>query len=293
MHKSISYNGEVCTTLLQLWDSLHTSYNSAANQPWDENLLSQVEEWKERDWYLFSASEIQEALSKCSNTSAPEPDHLSWCHLKHLFKNHNFFEKFLCIANACVFIGHWPSYFKVSTSVIIPKPNKPNYTTPKAFRPIVLLNTMGKLIEKLISVRMHFEGNACGIFHPSQFGETQQHSTDDADAFFTHAICLGWAQDKVTSTLAFDVAQFFPSLNHQVLTKIIQKAGFNNLLVSFFKSHLTGQQTRYIFFFFFFIQQFISWCTKAVRQLNTACTIYVNTNEFIARQTVSRAQGSV
>ena len=47
------------------------------------------------------------------------------------------------------------------------------------------------------------------------------------------------------STLAFDVAQFFPSLNHQVLTKIIQKAGFNNLLVSFFKLYLTGWQTCY------------------------------------------------
>jgi len=48
-----------------------------------------------------------------------------------------------------------------------------------------------------------------------------------------------------TSTLAFDITQFFPSLNHQVLTKIIQKAGFDNLLVSFFKSYLTGRQTCY------------------------------------------------
>ena len=88
-HESISYNGEVCTTLPQLWDSLHASYNSAADRPWDENLLAQVEEWKERDWYPFSASEIQEALSKCSNTSAPGPDHLSWCHLNYLFKNHS------------------------------------------------------------------------------------------------------------------------------------------------------------------------------------------------------------
>ena len=92
---------------------------------------------------------------------------------------------------------------------------------------------------------MYFEGNACGIFHPFQFGGTQQHSTDDAGVFLTHAIRLGWAQGKVMSTLAFDVAQFFPSLNHQVLTKIIQKVGFNNLLVSFFKSYLIGQQTSY------------------------------------------------
>ena len=35
--------------------------------------------------------------------------------------------------------------------MIIPKPGKPTYDTPKAFRPIVLLNTLGKLIEKMIA----------------------------------------------------------------------------------------------------------------------------------------------
>jgi hypothetical protein len=33
--------------------------------------------------------------------------------------------------------------------VIIPKPNKPSYSTPNPFRPIVPLNTIGKLTEKM------------------------------------------------------------------------------------------------------------------------------------------------
>ncbi|KAF9442152.1 hypothetical protein P691DRAFT_682093, partial [Macrolepiota fuliginosa MF-IS2] len=57
----------------------------------------------------------------------------------------------------CVELSTWPEYFKISTSVIIPKPNKPNYATPKMFRPIVLLNTLGKLIEKMISNQLQFE----------------------------------------------------------------------------------------------------------------------------------------
>ena len=39
----------------------------------------------------------------------------------------------------------------MSTSVIIPKSNKVLYDTPKIFRPIVLLNILGKLIKKAIS----------------------------------------------------------------------------------------------------------------------------------------------
>jgi len=55
------------------------------------------------------------------------------------------------IANACLSLHHWPRHFKESVSVIIPKPGKPAYDIPKVFRPIVLLNTLGKLIEKMIA----------------------------------------------------------------------------------------------------------------------------------------------
>jgi hypothetical protein len=48
---------------------------------------------------------------------------------------------FVHIAEACVMVGYWPSHFKESTSVIILKLGKPSYSTPKSFRPIVLLNT--------------------------------------------------------------------------------------------------------------------------------------------------------
>ena len=46
---------------------------------------------------------------------------------------------------------HWPRHFKKLVSVIISKPGKPVYDTPKAFRPIILLNTLGKLIKKMIA----------------------------------------------------------------------------------------------------------------------------------------------
>jgi len=38
----------------------------------------------------------------------------------------------------------------MSLSIIIPKPNKVSYDSSKVFRPIVLLNMLGKLIEKVI-----------------------------------------------------------------------------------------------------------------------------------------------
>jgi retron-type reverse transcriptase len=45
--------------------------------------------------------------------------------------------------------------------------------------------------------------------------------------------------------VAFDLAQFFPSINHDVLLSILEKQGFVPEVVAFFKSYLVDQYTHY------------------------------------------------
>jgi len=92
---------------------------------------------------------------------------MTWRHWKLIIKNEECLSRIINIADACINLGHWPKYFKVSTTVIIPKPNKSSYDTPKAFRPIVLLNTLGKLIEKVIADRLQHLVAANDFIHPS------------------------------------------------------------------------------------------------------------------------------
>jgi len=47
------------------------------------------------------------------------------------------------------------------------------------------------------------------------------------------------------STLAFDNAQFFPSLNYYLLTLILRKADLNSKVVFFFVDYLIGRKTNY------------------------------------------------
>jgi len=75
------------------------------------------------------------------------------------------------ITNVCINLEHWLFYFKKSISIIIPRPNKSLYNTPKAFHPIVLLNTLGKLIEKVIGERLQFQSIFNNFAHSYQFGK--------------------------------------------------------------------------------------------------------------------------
>jgi hypothetical protein len=45
--------------------------------------------------------------------------------------------------------------------------------------------------------------------------------------------------------VAFDLAQFLPSINHDVLLSILDKQGFMPEVVAFFKSYLVEQCTCY------------------------------------------------
>ena len=84
------------------------------------------------------------------------PDKLSWRYLKCIIKDNIYLKKIIYIADVCFKIGHWPSYFKFSISIIIPKPNKELYDSSKTFRSIVFLNTIEKLSKKVISERLQF-----------------------------------------------------------------------------------------------------------------------------------------
>ena len=118
-------------------------------------------------WALFSKEEFKIAITSCNNSFTPELDKLLWSHFKIILQDTDCLNNIIRIANACIDIGYWPSHFKRSTTVVIPKPNKPLYDSPKLFRPIILLNIVGKLIKKVIGKRLQFQVALNNFIYPS------------------------------------------------------------------------------------------------------------------------------
>ena len=129
--------------------------------------------------------------------------------------------------------------------VVIPKPNKQSYDSPKSFRLIVLLNILGKLIKKVIGKRFQFLTTSNNFIHPSQLGSLKFKSMTDVGMALTYIIQSGWVKNLLTSILAFDIVQFFLSLNYCLLTLILKKVGFNNHVILFFANYLVDRKTNY------------------------------------------------
>jgi len=137
-----------------------------------------------------------------------------WSHLKIILKDNNCLGIIISIANTCIDLGFWPSHFERSMIVIIPKPNKASYDSSKLFRPIVLLNMMGKLIKKFIGERLQFLTATNDFIYPSQLRDLKSKSITDVGVALMHMICFGWVKKFSTSMLVSNIAQLFPSLNH-------------------------------------------------------------------------------
>jgi len=241
----IYHKGQPYNNLAALWNALHSSYNSAENRSINTRFLDGINQCDNIEWPPFIGQEFIDAIAKCSNTSSPSLDHVTWRYLKPLTSDKTCLSKIVNIANTCITVGYWPNQFKESILVIIPKPNKASYNTPKAFRLIVLLNTMGKLIEKVISHRLQFHLSANRFLNPNQLGGIRQQSTIDAGMYLTYLIHTGWAKKCHTSVIAFDIAQFFPSLNHNFLSLCLAKAGLNANVLKFFKNYHSNRSTTY------------------------------------------------
>ena len=204
--KAIKHNGFPCLSSESLWDTLHKTFNTTLHCQVDLNILNEINHKPTLQWFPFSKEEFKQVISKCNNLSVLGPDKLSWRHLKFIVNQDKCLANIINIANACFNLGHWPNYFKYSSTIIIPKHNKMSYNQAKLFHPIVLLNTLGKLIEKVIAERLQFTVINNDFIHLSQLGSLKFKSIMGARVALTHIMCSGWAKGKTISTLAFDIS---------------------------------------------------------------------------------------
>jgi hypothetical protein len=80
------------------------------------------------------------------------------------------------ILNAIIRLVYWPKSLKQEQIIMLPKPGK-NPIDVTSYRPISLLLTISKVLEKLILKRINKESNPQDWIPIHQFGFRRAHST--------------------------------------------------------------------------------------------------------------------
>ncbi|KAI1004857.1 hypothetical protein K3495_g3360 [Podosphaera aphanis] len=187
---------------------------------------------------LITHMEVEEALRKLPNDKDPGPDGLPNRLPKQCGAT---LSKDLAeLFNACFNLGYHPKGFKESTTIVLRKPQKPKYDTLKAYRPIALLNTMDKLLEKLVANRISKAAEDFNLLPGEQMGAHPTRSTISAVELLTEQIHTIWGTDKqqVASLLSLDISGAFDNVSHERLIHNLRQKGIPRWISRFVESFL-------------------------------------------------------
>jgi ribonuclease HI/exonuclease III len=191
--------------------------------------------------------EVRNAIRAASPLKAPGPDGITnkalqagvdliAAHLTRMF-------------NQSLKLGYCPSAFRASITAVLRKPDKANYAVPKAYRPIALLNTIGKIMDAVIARRLSYLVETHHVLPPQHMGGRKQRSTEHALHAVAAKICDTWNQGtrgQVTSLLLLDVSGAFDNVSHIRLLHNLRKRKVDEKTVRWIASFLSERHTHIV-----------------------------------------------
>ncbi|KAI7950909.1 hypothetical protein MJO29_009583 [Puccinia striiformis f. sp. tritici] len=148
------------------------------------------------------------------------------------------------LLNSCIKLEYFPSAWRTATTIIIRKFGKSDYTVPGAYRPIALLNTLGKVFEAIIADRLTFWAETKGIIPEGHMGGRRGKCGEDAMLAMTMWIRRKWREDKVVTALFLDVKSAYPSVHPRRLIHSLRQKGCPTYLWKIIAAFLRERSTR-------------------------------------------------
>ena len=142
--------------------------------------------------------------------------------------------------------GTLPSSFKESTTIVLRKEGKKDYTLAGSYRPIALENSLAKVVEKALANRITDAAETHNLLPWNQMGARKQRSTLSAIGLLTTCVETAWAAQpgSVVSMLSLDLAGAFDNVPHDTLLEILKSKGLPDWLTKMVACFLHERRTR-------------------------------------------------
>ena len=125
-----------------------------------------------------TCEEVEQILAKKKPFTAGARDKLPNGFLRAL--GPRFCQALAILTSTCWKLEYFPERFKSAKTVFLRKPGKGTYNQAKAWHPIALLNTTGKLMEAIAAARLSKIAEEAGLLPDIQMGFRKGRSTEAA-----------------------------------------------------------------------------------------------------------------
>jgi Reverse transcriptase (RNA-dependent DNA polymerase) len=153
-------------------------------------------------------------------------------------------ERLIRIYQAILDLGVYYDLWKDFTTVVLRKPSKPSYEALKAYRPILLLCCLAKVLTSLVAEVISNLVETYQLLPKTHFGGRLGRTTTDAIHYLVHKIKDAWREDQVVSVLFLDVEGAFPNTVTDRLIHNLKRRRIPATLVRFVAGILANRRTR-------------------------------------------------
>jgi len=157
----------------------------------------------------ITSTKIERAIANLSGYKAPGPDGI--CNIVFKQCSDTLTPYFKHLFNAAFTHQTYYEPWKCFTTVILRKPGKPSYSVPKAYRPIALLNTLGKLLTAIVAEQLTHLLERHQLLPNTHFGGRPGRSTTDSLHLLEETIKNAWRSHQVALVLFLNIEGAFPN----------------------------------------------------------------------------------
>ena len=149
----------------------------------------------------------------------------------------------LCIIiNQSLETGCFPAGMKLADVVPLFK-SKDRYVESN-YRPISLLSTMSKILEKVVYNRVYNFLNQTGQISDKQYGFRAKHSCEHVVGQLIGSILKNLENKKTTVAVLLDLSKAFDTIKHDIMLKKLELYGIRGTPLLWFQSYLAERRLR-------------------------------------------------
>lgn len=239
-------SNEKCNVLSKTFEFNHMQSNNLS----DNNTVSVVERSIElfqetpvevSDNFLVTENYIKCILKSLKPKKAPGIDGVSNIFLKNLPKIG--ITVLTNIINSCLKACYFPKIWKEAKIIAICKPKKP-HDAPSSYRPISLLSSISKVLEKVLKEKLTNYNDSNNIIPNEQYGFRNGLCTIHPLKRISKFIKSNFNQGKSTGMILLDIKAAFDSVWHKALIYKMIRHRFPNELVCIIQSFLKDRSFK-------------------------------------------------
>ena len=186
--------------------------------------------------------EVTDIVTSLNNKQSAGPDDISNFILKGIISS--IADPLSHIFNKSILSGIFPKQLKIAK--VIPLYKKGDVLDTGNYRPISLLSSLSKILERLIFIRTTKFLKAHDTFTKYQFGFRQKHSTIHALLSFVNKVAHSIDDHSHLIGIFLDFSKAFDTINHDILLDKLSYYGIRGIALEWFRSYLQNRK-QYVY----------------------------------------------